>query len=240
MYHTVGEALRCIVSSAFSHTTALFFAASESVIELPFGSGDDPSATFTSTVHVTALSAVATLPSVTIRPVAQEDWVLLELAATWLEQGGFLEQVSLVYPDQRIALVVPQNAIAHVQVDHGACGVAASCGRLAAQQTQVIVQPFPSSPSPTQQRQWRVVPSRSDLVASSVAMERVAEAMGAGREPWPPAPPPKSVLVHPDVWKNSATGLARVRNVEGTGKAVVRVLTADDVPVDAIGTLSST
>ena len=39
-----------------------------------------------------------------VEPVTVEDWELLQLDAAWLEGGGLLRQVSLVYPNQVVPL----------------------------------------------------------------------------------------------------------------------------------------
>ncbi len=56
-------------------------------------------------VQVRALSFVPIATRAHFEPVTTEDWELLQVHAELLEQGGLLEQLSLVYLDQPLALI---------------------------------------------------------------------------------------------------------------------------------------
>jgi Peroxisome biogenesis factor 1, N-terminal len=57
-------------------------------------------------VSVSALSRVPHATRVHVRPLTTEDWELLEVHGDVMEQGGWLGQVSLVNPGQRLVLRV--------------------------------------------------------------------------------------------------------------------------------------
>jgi Peroxisome biogenesis factor 1, N-terminal len=67
-------------------------------------------------VSVKALTYVDDAIQCFIEPMTADDWELLEAHADWLEGGGLLQQVCVIYPDQILALTVGRNDLARVRV----------------------------------------------------------------------------------------------------------------------------
>lgn len=67
-------------------------------------------------VSIHALSDLIDAISLHVEPVSVEDWELLESNAEWLEDGGLLQQVSIVYPDQIIRLRVGGLDYANIRI----------------------------------------------------------------------------------------------------------------------------
>lgn len=107
-------------------------------------------------VNVSALPEVKNAIDLHVEPLSVDDWVLLQANADWLEEGGLLQQVSLVYPDQILTLCAGGRDVVRVRVastnfgpkqslwpgDDDDMGVSSTpkCLRLVAD-TQVIVAP---------------------------------------------------------------------------------------------------
>jgi hypothetical protein len=66
--------------------------------------------------NLSVLSAVKNAADLHVEPLSVDDWVLLEANADWLEQGGLLQQVSLVYPDQILTLCAGGRDVVRVRV----------------------------------------------------------------------------------------------------------------------------
>lgn len=60
-------------------------------------------------VSVQALTSVDTAVDLFVEPYDTHDWERIELDSTWLEHGGLLQQVSLVYSGQVLNLQLSQN-----------------------------------------------------------------------------------------------------------------------------------
>jgi len=105
--------------------------------------------------------------------VAVEDWELLQLNAAWLEGGGLLRQVSLVYPNQVVPLRLSGSDVARVRVlpgdtlertavwpgeDEEEC---CCCWRLRAD-TEIVVTPKPRPSTTTAEIVLRTIPCRQD------------------------------------------------------------------------------
>lgn len=68
-------------------------------------------------VNVRALDNVAVADTLWVEPLGVEDWELLELDAAWLEEYGFLQQISLVYANQIVPLFLSNGiGLARVRV----------------------------------------------------------------------------------------------------------------------------
>ena len=55
---------------------------------------------------------------VTVEALSNQDWALIQQYSEWLENGGFLQQVSLVYTLQEIAIQLPHDSVAWVRTVH--------------------------------------------------------------------------------------------------------------------------
>lgn len=185
-----------------------------------------------------ALPLVVTIPEITVQPLSLEDWDLLELESQWLENGSFLDQVCLVYPDQILTLALPNGASARVRVLPASfASTTEPCVRLT-NQTQVLVCPLPVDDTPT----WRLKPSRQDIV-SSPKLQELAAHLNEELDQWLPVAA-KTVIVHPSSFSAIDTGLARIRlratedssPTSAEKNAVVRVEVSQSVPKDAVGT----
>ena len=53
---------------------------------------------------------------VVVETVSPEGWAMLQQHADWLENGGFLDQISLVYRDQIVSLALPDGIRADIRV----------------------------------------------------------------------------------------------------------------------------
>lgn len=69
-----------------------------------------------STAHVVALPYVQDADILQVEPLTTSDWELLETRADFLEDGALLQQVSIVYSEQRIPLWVGANDVAWIRV----------------------------------------------------------------------------------------------------------------------------
>ena len=69
-----------------------------------------------SMIHVLALPYVQDAGMLHVEPLTVADWELLETRADFLEDGALLQQVSIVYSDQRIPLWVGANDVAWIRV----------------------------------------------------------------------------------------------------------------------------
>jgi hypothetical protein len=139
-------------------------------------------------VLVRPLAFVQDVATIHLEPLSVSDWELLESDAQFLEEGGLLQQVSLVYSNQILPLQVKGRDMVHVKVlppaDHSKD---LPCWRLMAN-TEVIVNPplqLNSAFCRFETHQLRVYPTRLDY---SDAMQRLAEqcsvdlvSLGTGR-----------------------------------------------------------
>jgi Peroxisome biogenesis factor 1, N-terminal len=69
-----------------------------------------------STVYVKALPHIATASELFVEPVTTEDWEMLQLDAVSLEEGRFLQQISVVFKDQKLDLWLTSGAKVSVTV----------------------------------------------------------------------------------------------------------------------------
>jgi Peroxisome biogenesis factor 1, N-terminal len=113
--------IRCFVlinesfSSVFSICYFLILyllAETENIISIPSCFGIPTN----TPVSVQVISQVTDAKDILIEPVSVEDWELLEVYAEWLEGGGLLQQVCVVFPDQTVPLYLSQNDVAHVRI----------------------------------------------------------------------------------------------------------------------------
>ena len=155
---------------------------------------------------VKALPCVANATSVQLDPLSGQDWELLQQHADQLESGDFLQQISLVYPNQILPVQVGPGRTAMVRVLSSAHAVddeilwpreqqvesLPPCVRLVAQ-TEVVVTDPPSVQTPNE---LRVVP----------CLEEYKEAV---KQLWTEnscvtsLPHPYTVAIHPDAWSQT-------------------------------------
>ena len=162
-------------------------------IELPqslfsYLSGAEDSSNFV--VSVSALANVKHAEQLLVEPVTVEDWELLQLDAAWLEAGGLLNQISIVYPNQVVPLLLSNGSDrAHARVMPGPSFERKSawhtedgqypCLCLLAE-TEIVIQPKLRKTSESEgELRLRTMPCREDY---SGAMLQLAEIL-AERSP---------------------------------------------------------
>jgi Peroxisome biogenesis factor 1, N-terminal len=154
-----------------------------------------PNFTCTEHVKVQPIRNVATAIHLWVEPCTVEDWELVELDAAWLEQGGLLQQVSLVYTGQIVTvrlshgttvrlLVLPSQQSSSLQSDVRGGGTEVwpttnnappPCWRLDAT-TQVVVVPKPRRHAELlpKSQSLRLFPSRQDYIYHDAALLELA------------------------------------------------------------------
>jgi hypothetical protein len=213
-------------------------------------------------VNVSALSEVKNATDLNVEPLTVDDWVLLEANADWLEQGGLLQQASLVYPDQILTLCAGGRDVVRVRVassnfdskqsfwpgDDDETGVspASKCLRLVAE-TQVIVAPkTKAGEQKIDTAKLTVVPAINDY---SESILELAGLLGVSITDAAPC----CAIVHPAIFSRalgpsdrsqSAFAIVTVVDDDDTGSsaetsktAIVRVSPSEHVSEDSIGKL---
>jgi hypothetical protein len=211
-------------------------------------------------VDVSALSAVKNATDLHVEPLSVDDWALLQANADWLEQGGLLQQVSLVYPGQILTLCAGGRDLVRVRVastnfdpkqslwpgDDDDTGVSSSpkCLRLVAD-TQVIVAPKTKAGEQTRETaKLTVVPAINDY---SESILELADLLGVSLTDAAPC----CAVVHPATLSRalgssdtsqSAFAIVNVVNDDNTESsadtsrtAIVRVSASEHVSEDSIG-----
>lgn len=213
-----------------SNTYRLLFYACLDCIELAAGTVPE------GVTHVTVapLASIPDAVTVQVEPLTTSDWECLEVYAELLEEGGLLQQVTVVYPNQALALRVGGEMVrAEVMNTDGPC-----CRLLA--DTEVLICPKPRACSGCKQSPLlRVVPSWDDF---SPAMQNLARETESGHVPIHVAP--CTVLVHPATlgqcgFENGSIVMFRKESTTmgsaGKEKAVARVQTSELVAEDSVG-----
>lgn len=157
---------------------------------------------------VAALPSVRNAQVLNVEPLTTEDWELLESHAQFLEEGALLQQISVVYAEQKVPLWVGGKDFAWVKVlrdnfdekdavwpdvvgsheSHGGCE---GCLRLVAD-TRICVAPKPKvGREPQICPPLRVYPTSQDY---SRPMIELGEAMQKGQVSLSPG----TALIHPD------------------------------------------
>jgi hypothetical protein len=189
-----------------------------------------------SEVNVSVLSAVKDATEVFVEPLTVDDWVLLEANAGWLEQGGLLQQVSLVYPGQILTLCAGGRDVVRIRVastdfgsskskdlwpgddDTAVSSIPPKCLRLVAD-TQVVVAPKTKAGNQARDTaKLRVLPSINDY---SESMLELAGLLGVSLNDVAPC----SALVHPATLARALGPLDRSE----CGMAIVHVANTDDI-----------
>jgi hypothetical protein len=213
-------------------------------------------------LNVSALSEVKNATDLHVEPLSFDDWVLLQANADWLEQGGLLQQVSLVYPGQILTLCAGGRDVVRVRVastsfgpkqslwpgddDHRGVSSTLKCLRLVAE-TQVIVAPNTKAVEQTRDTaKLTVVPAINDY---SESILELAGLLGVSLTDAAPC----CAVVHPSTFSRAlgpsdtsqfAFAIVSVVNDDDTESsadpsrtAIVRVSPSEHVSEDSIGKL---
>ena len=76
-------------------------------------------------VWIRVMPLVKAAKEVTVEALSAHDWARIQQYSNWLEDGGFLRQISLVYVDQDICVHLPDDSVVcvrtlHVDKEHAA------------------------------------------------------------------------------------------------------------------------
>jgi hypothetical protein len=195
-------------------------------------------------VSVHVLSCVKHGTRVLLEPANVEDWELLEIYSDYVEQGGLLSQVSVIYQNQNLTLRVGDGADrVQVQVTEATgSSLVTNCAEedsirplscvLLIQDTEVIVSP---KARPTKKLiPWssplRLIPSDIDWGTSCATLSRLTNMEAIYVEPG-------CVLVHCDQWPfDSLWAQIKLENPTLNQMRVVRVMTSSKIPPNDAGT----
>jgi hypothetical protein len=194
-------------------------------------------------VSVHALSCVEHGTRVLVEPVTVEDWELLEIYSDFVEQGGLLSQVSVIYQDQNLTLRVG-DGIDRVKVkvtEATGSSLGTTCAKedsirplscvLLIQDTEVIVSP--KARSTKKVLPWssplRLIASDIDWGTSCATLSRLTNMEAIYVEPG-------CVLVHCDQWPfESRWARIKPENPTLNQMRVVRVTTSSKMPPNDAG-----
>jgi hypothetical protein len=190
-----------------------------------------------SVVTVQAHAQIPICTKLLVEPVSVEDWELLEVHSQELELGGLLQQVSVVFTNQRLSLQLKRDSVqvvvkeiftteesssiwpttTHKELEAPPCV-------LLVQDTEVIVEPKPRPPS----EQWstpplRLIPCREDWSDGMRNLARRANITSL-------VVPPGCVLVNPTCWKSDNEWAMIVLESRQDQMRLVRVMTSRLVP----------
>jgi hypothetical protein len=180
-------------------------------------------------VGVRALGFIENATDVEVEPLTPADWLLLQSNAAWLENGGILGQVSVVYPNQILPLWI-QNDLVRVRVVPESfcrtniwCEEDLPCMRLVAD-TKFLVQPKEEEKQAV--ASLRIYPSEQEYASpmSDIALQL--------KVPLPHVHQ-FSAIVHPAHMLESGC-LATVKTDAHAG-IVVRAYLSENVPKGFIG-----
>jgi hypothetical protein len=240
------------------HSLLVFFPLDSNFIDLPASMVPEG----LEDVNVSVLSVVKNATDLHVEPLSVDDWVLLEANAAWLEQGGLLQQVSLVYPDQILTLCAGGRDVVRVRVassnfdskqslwpgddDDTDVSSTPKCLRLVAD-TQVIVAPKTKAVEQTSYTaKLTVVPAISDYSESILELAGLLSVSLTDAAPC-------CAVVHPTTFSRamgpsdasqSAFAIVHVVNDDETASsseisrtAIVYVSASEHVSEDSIGKL---
>jgi Peroxisome biogenesis factor 1, N-terminal len=144
------------------------------------------------TVYVRALPHIASVSELFVEPVTSDDWDMLQMDAISLEQGRFLQQISVVFMDQRLDLWLTSGANVSVIVlpknfeivgdtawpkDKVECFAPQDCLCLRVlADTRIIVKPKLRNVE-LKDYPLRVVPTRQDFLLTDPSMLKLAECL---------------------------------------------------------------
>lgn len=195
-------------------------------------------------VSVHVLSCVEHGTRVLVEPASVEDWELLEIYTDFVEQGGLLSQVSVIYQNQNLTLRVG-DGIDRVQVkvtEATGSSLDTNCAKedstrpppcvLLIQDTEVIVSPKsrPTKKVIPWSSPLRLIPSDIDWGTSCATLSRLTKMEAINVEPG-------CVLVHCDQWPfESQWAQIKPENQTLNQMRVVRVTTSSKIPPNDAGT----
>jgi len=189
--------------------------------------------------QVQALTRVSNAVSVEVEPLGVSEWEMIDCFSEYLRQGGFLNQISLVFPNQIVPLRLPTRDAVRVKIlprgfeNEG-------CLRVV-RDTLLVVGPKPrTDEANAPSGPLRLVPVFPDDIPASIRTEYEAS-------PLPRSPPPFTVCIHPETLDKDipghsnapALGLVWLHSDESDNlnMALVRILPSDDVPRCHAGTI---
>jgi Peroxisome biogenesis factor 1, N-terminal len=211
-----------------------------------------PSCPASDEVLVHPIDNVATAEDLFVEPCTAEDWELVELNAAWLEQGGLLQQVSLVYSGQILhirlsntatmarLMVSPRNFDPNQETSSIWPRHRPRCVRLAAD-TQLVVIPKPRPTIPPTMLQ--VVPTREDYWDRDPSVLTLAARLNVDL----PSVSQGTGTVHPTTLSNLCCGESmdendvlgeslRFATIEHDNqRAIVMMVASDHVREDCVG-----
>jgi len=181
-----------------------------------------------SMVEVRMLTTIQSCQKVHVEPVSTEDWELLQCDSEFLQEGGFLQQVSVVYTKQRLCLKLENDWVELLvnrietlsndekKIDYG----------LLRQDTEVIIAPRVRDTkdsvdwSPPQ----TLIPSQDDWVEAMLDLHKTIEI-----DPFSVSP--GCVLVNDKIWNsNFSWALLKTTNLQNEQKRLVHVIPHESVP----------
>jgi hypothetical protein len=208
-------------------------------------------------VYVSALSSVMDIDSLQVEPVTPADWILLQQKADWLESGGFLQQVSLVYSNQIMPLHLGSLGVAQVRVlpsnfvsKHDSPWPTEDnllmetdpprCFRLVA---DTHIEIAPKLPTIARGQTLKIVPSREDYTEPMLSLARELEVSMIRIQPCSVAIHPKTIVQFTQHWSQDdrvryasiVASRASDDSRSVTGPHIVQVLTSEAIPEDSIG-----
>jgi Peroxisome biogenesis factor 1, N-terminal len=214
-------------------------------------------------VQVRSLPEIESALTLTVEPLTCDDWELLEMEAAWLEEGGFLQQASVVFPNEVLNLRLSNGTdTACVRVlpdsfdkDKDRVNVwpdvdttrLLPCLRLVAD-TQLVVVPKPrEAVSVASECVLRIHPS-VEIFEDNPVMIELAHVMAIAL----PSVSQRDAAVHPETLKKLTWGhtsiqsepLAFVRLSSSNGprigseSVVVQMVSSSSVPKESIGMYS--
>jgi hypothetical protein len=196
-------------------------------------------------VSVRALPFIKHCTRVQMDPRTTEDWELLEVYAQAFEQGDLLQQVSVVYHNQRISLQLPSNAKTVAQVvvreistrteaetlwpslkDETEAGATFA---LLVKDTEVVItpKPRPRKRDPEWSTPLRLIPCDEDWTED---MHELAERLGGSSSI---VVPPGCILVNESSvnWVDKTSRWARISQASNHSKSrLIRVVASSQVP----------
>jgi hypothetical protein len=231
----------------------------ENAVQVPAGLCPE-NGNFHGRLRVRALAAVLYATEVTVQPVSGHDWRLLQRHADWLETGGLLAQISLVFPNQVMVLSLPGGDTARVRILSVTSDTAASlwpqaedsmditqyppCRRIVAETEVVLLPKIDDAEALGTIEEYWLHPAQQDY---GTAMRQLHMQLKTAR-PLVACPPGTVVLPQTDAGWNDGSRpcYARVSAVGGTDNTgdtddflsshVVRIVCSDEVEKNRIGT----
>ncbi len=190
-------------------------------------------------VSVHALSRIDYGQRVLVEPATVEDWELIEAYSNFMEEGGLLNQVSVIYPGQELALEV--NGIDQVSIrvkeisrdSTNSCGDANSSSPqyvLLIQDTEMIVEPKvrPRKKKSLWLDPFQLIPSDLEWGYSLKKLLRLSGRSSLDVNPG-------CVRIRSEHWPFE-TEWAQIRFENSNETRVVRVMTSSQIPRNKAGT----